>query len=81
MCVLQAIIVGLLLFFASIIARSIWIGSWPSISKTCHPDDLNRSTWFVASARSTLPSIVMLLLSQKTINLDNSCRPAKVIAS
>ena len=81
MCVLQAIIDGLLFFLDSNIAWLISTGLCPSISHICHPADLNRSTWLVESDNSTFPSIVMLLLSQKTINFDNFCRPAKVIAS
>ena len=74
-------IVGRRLARAFVSASSMAAGSWPSISITCQPDARKRAGWFVASAISTVPSIVMLLLSQSTISLPSFSRPASEIAS
>ena len=79
--VLHAIKDGFFDILALSIALDISSKLWPSIFWVCQPLDLNLDNWLVDVDKLVLPSIEILLSSQKTINLESFRWPAKSIAS
>ncbi len=67
--------------FASVRARSISAGSWPSQDSVRQPDAANRASWSVESDSDTAPSMVMSLSSHRTISRPSFRWPASAMAS